>query len=357
MKAIRVNADYELTLAGKKGSSHLISESLEFIAFYLDERPLSTAKKYAPEFLEHVSFFSGHAPQIINTNHYENWWGPLENIALEQKINSKEFTAEFDNDCQVIRRIEDLKIVDEKVYLAKAALGMSGQDIVSFRKGDEDKLQSLLGRSGSLIIEPLYDRRRDFSHYVFPSGETICYENLVNSGFQYKGTLFTNLHAPVKEGLRFYSEVPEDEWKNFEDHVLRVTQSVRREGAGGGFSLDSFSYQEEGKQKIRSVSEINYRKTMGLVTWLLSQKFCKGNSWSLLILGKTRSKGSSFEALKNSIEPVAFNPNSGKGCLLLSPGDTRFEAFFLSANSHEEGKDLFQKLKQLLPDTQFTIEI
>ena len=357
MKAIKVNADYEMTLAGKKGPSSLINESLEFIALYLDERPLFSAKKYAPEFLEHVFSYTGNHPQIVNSGAFENWWGALENIPLEQRINSKEFTAALSDETQIISQTEDLKITGDKTYIAKAPLGMSGQDIVSFRKGEENKVHSLLSKTGNLIIEPLYEREWDFSHYVFPSGESICYENLVNSAFQYKGTLFSDLRAPVKQSLRFYSEIEEGEWRKFQNEFVKVSESLRKEGAHGGFSLDSFTYKKDGDRKIRAVCEVNYRKSMGLVTWLLSKKYSKENSWSLLILGKSKKKENSFQSIKKRISPVALDLDSGRGCLLLSPGNTRFEAFFLSAGSHTEGRELFLKLTQLLPDTEFTVEI
>jgi hypothetical protein len=124
-------------------------------------------------------------------------------------------------------------------------------------------------------------------------------------------------------------------------------EEVKKSGVSGGYSVDSFIYKSSDGIRIRTACEINYRKTMGLVAYLLSTKFTSGR-WSLFILGKGLRRPDAFSYVQNTVKEVP-------GCLHLSPGDTRFEMFLLSAGSREEGMKNLCLLKELLPDCQFSI--
>ena len=89
---------------------------------------------------------------------------------------------------------------------------------------------------------------------------------------------------------------------------------------------------------------------MGLVAWLLSTKYANDNQSSMLVLGHSLKASASFEFIEERIKNL-------QGCLHLSPGDTRFEIFFIAASDLEKVKEKFQELKKLLPDGQFSVEI
>lgn len=349
MKPIRVNADYEVELFTGTKAPAGINQSLEFLAFFVSERPVFTLKKYEHTYLCHVEKITGRRPEIVVSGDYENWWGELKDLQLERKLNSKEFCTGFTGG-KLVSDVSEIALNDDRIYLAKNPHGMSGQNIVSFRRNDTSQVAQSLKRFGSVIIEPLLDRVYDFSHYVFPDGTKICYENLVDQKFQYKGTLFTDLQSPHVESLRFYSEVSEGRWQQFLKDTETIICTYANAGAKQGFSIDSFLYREEGELFIRAMSEVNYRKTMGLIAWLLSKKFAEAGQWTLFILGRKKEK-ISFDQMKGDLKEVAEN------VILLSPGDTRFEMFFLKASNHEEGKKLFQRLRNLLPYTEFAVEI
>ncbi len=346
MKPIKVNADYEITLFENKSPPKVINHSLEFLALYLENRPLVTDKFYSKNFIEHVTQISGSVPSFSNEVEFENWWGSLKNIPLEKKLNSKLFSSRFTPGLQVISDISHLNIQEGQIYLAKNPFGMSGQNFVKFQKGEEYELLPQLKKSKSLLIEPFLDRKKDFSHYVFPDGTYIGYENIVDDRFQYKGSIFTNLNDPSFKSLSFYHEVSKSEWDRFENEFQSIREAMKSEGAIEGYSVDSFTYFEDGKLKIRTCSEINYRKTMGLVTWLLSKKYANDNQSSMLILSHSLKSSGEFSTIK-----------SLQGCLHLSPGDTRFEIYFIAASDSEKLKEKFHELKILLPDGQFSVEI
>ena len=347
MKPIKVNADYEIALFERRASPEIINHSLEFLALYLEELPLCSSKEYKQEFLEHVESLTGRKPEIVKSKEWINWWGNLSNISLEQKLNSKEFTAGLTHDSHIITALEELKIEDEKKYLAKNPFGMSGQNLIVFKKGEESKLESLLQKTKKLVIEPYLERVADFAHYVLPDGGMIGYENIVDQNFQYKGTIFNDLSYPSTDKLSFFGDISAEEWDKFHLELNLIVKEVMKSGVKGGYSIDSFTYKTKDGIKIRTACEINYRKTMGLMAWLLSKKYSQ-KKWSLFILGKSLKKENAFSYVQNLVRNVP-------GCLHLSPGDTRFEMFLLSADTREEGLRLMKTLKELLPDCQFSI--
>jgi len=347
MKPIKVNADYEIALFEKRASPEIINHSLEFLALYLEDRPLCSSKEYKENFLQHIERVSGRKPEIVKSKEWVNWWGSLSDLPLEQKLNSKEFTAELSQDSQIITSIDELRINEGQTYLAKNPFGMSGQNLIVFKKGEESQIELLLKKTKKLIIEPYLDRLADFSHYVLPDGNMIAYENIVDQNFQYKGTIFNDLANPSPGNLSFYNKISLHEWERFHQELNLIVEEVKKSGVSGGYSVDSFIYKTRDGIKIRTACEINYRKTMGLVAYLLSTKFTSGK-WSLFILGKGLRRPDAFSYVQNTVKEVP-------GCLHLSPGDTRFEMFLLSAGSREEGMKNLGLLKELLPDCQFSI--
>lgn len=340
MKSIKFNADYESVLFANKPAP-VINQALEFLAFFVDERPLITSKKYSEDYLNYVAAITGLKPVLKKEGQAENFWGKLENLPLEKKLNSKIESSKFIIDQKwclhtyIIHSLEELTGLDDRIYLAKNPFGMSGQNFVTFNKCAVNKVEPLL-KFGAVIVEPLFDRKYDFSHYVFPDGKTICYQNLVDDKFQYRGTVFNDFKNATIENLGFYSELSQSEWKKFQEQLGAIIQFYRSQGAVDGFSVDSFVYVERGELKIRVMSEINYRRTMGLVCYLLAERFAE-QPWCAFLLAK---------ANEHKTIPV------DKSMIQLSPGDSRYEMFFLSG-----GKEKFQELKRLLPNCQFAVEL
>lgn len=355
MKSIKVNADYEAVLFGKKESLPVINQALEFLALYVDERPLLSQKKYSTEFLAHVESFTGHKPVIKKDGPFENWWGELSHIELEQRLNSKEMSTRLNiekgwaDDTHIINEVRELKVLrDERKYLGKNPYGMSGQNFLLVGR-------TLPPQSYPMIVEPLLDRVYDFSHYIFPNGQKICYQNIVDKRYQYRGTIFQNYTMPVVENLKFFSEIDSSDWDKFNEALKEIIAIYQTSELKTGFSVDSFVYKENNQLKIRCLSEVNYRRTMGEVAFRLSLKFGGVRRWSMFLLAKKSALD--FHSLKEKIKPLEWTPDYSSGVILLSPEDVRFEMYFLSATDEEEGKRLFEELKKLLPDTELTIDI
>lgn len=341
----KFNADYESVLFHGKEAPPVINQSLEFLYLYLEDAPLHSSKQYSNEFLEHVESISGVKPRIFSQGLYENWWGPLKDISHERRVNSKEMSARFIEDSQIIYSIDELNLDRFKQYLAKPLSEMSGRGFSTFDHEHLKGVEELLKKKSPVIVEPLLNRKFDFSHYILPDKD-ICYENIVDSHFQYKGTTFRNLKNPSAKSLSFYDKITDKEWSGFFKIFSTIKDTYVEANVKDMYSIDSFVYLERDTLKIRAMTEVNVRKTMGYIAWKLSEKFAKNAQWSQFLLAKNKGK-LSFKSMKEKAQSL--------GCLYLSPGDTRFEIFFLMAKSEEEGKLKSEELKRLLPDTEFPI--
>lgn len=351
MKSIKVNADYESVLFYNKPLP-LMNESLEFLALYLSEKPLLSQKKYSDSFLDHVESFTGQRPLIVKDRPYENWWGELRDIELERKLNSKEMSSEFYNDNFILESIDQLPVLAGDTYLAKNPFGMSGQNFSLVEEGRLQNLEIML-KKGKVILEPFFDRLYDFSHYVYPNGMSVCYQNIVDHKFQYRGTVFNDYTAPIAENLSFYKKIDLIVWEKFKQEMILIQKKYHRNEAKSGFSIDSFVYNLSDNLFIRAISEVNYRRTMGQVAFELSVKFGGIRKWSAFVLCK--SKGIGFLEMKKKLLELEWEPETSRGVIILSPGDVRYDIFFLSAINEEEGRYLLKEMSDLLPSAEFSI--
>jgi hypothetical protein len=358
MSALKVNADYETELFGYSKAPLIVNQSLEFLAFFLSDRPVYTSKKYTPDYLDYVERITGHRPETISTGEFENYWGPLKNLELEKWWNSKITTTElvikkgWCHHTFIIRNSSEIKDINwARDYLLKDPFGMSGQrfkilyehmDLPEKRIHIENAL-----KNGPIIIEPFFKRKFDFSQYVFPDGKIISYENIVDKNFQYKGSLFSDLTHPELTSLNFYKLIHENEWESYQTQTLEIVNFFSKYKNEIGYSIDSFIYEEDGQFKIRALSEVNYRRTMGRVAYELSLRYGHGKSWTMLKLIKSNPKINFRKTLHRFLE--------NKSVVLFSPGDTRFEILLLLADDKFEGEKLMIHLNELLSDGQSTI--
>jgi hypothetical protein len=352
MKALKVNGDYEQVLFYAESGSASVNLTLECFVLFLEDRPLFTKKKYSQDYLAYVEEVSGNKPQFVSEDECENWWGRLEDQDLERFLNSKITSSEINLKYQwcpglkIIWSVDDLDHFPGDV-LFKNPYGMSGQKFKFFRRDSSfEEQKEWVTRSlahGDLIREPHLHRVRDFSHYVYSNGEEIAYQNLIDAKGQYRGTLFQDYKRPMLESLSFFDQVDWTEFrKQFEIIKTEYKSSV-------DYSVDSFVYDEAGQWKVRSLCEVNARRTMGRVAYDLSQKYAGDSKWTYFFMTKPQGD---FKVLKKKLHPLLEN-----GLILLTPGDTRYEMFFLSAKDATEGREKLRLFNDLLPNTHTAIEI
>ena len=358
MKAFRVNADYEYELFHQKTAPPAINQTIEFFLFFLSTHPLYSQRKYSAEYLKYVEKLTGRVPQVVNQGVFENFWGSLNNRELEKWWNSKITSTEliiqkgWCVDTQIIHNPDDLKKLNwNRDLLIKDPYGMSGQkfQLLGLKLPLKERQDSLIRalQGGPLIVEPWFKRKYDFSQYIFSDGQQIAYQNLVNEKFQYKGTVFNNLKSASLKDLTFYSQVGEEKWSQFCSQTQAIIYFYSRYPNECGYSIDSFIYEEAGELKIRVMSEINYRRTMGRTAYELSKKFATDQAWSALVLIKTSPTSA----------PLWKSFPRSKNVMVLSPGDSRFEVIYLSARDKDQGFKELERINALLPDGQFTIKL
>ena len=357
MKAIKVNADYEVVLFTGQLAPKQLNEAIEFIPFFLDTRPVLSTKHYSADYLSYIEMITGHKPVTVSHGPSENWWGDLKNLNLEKMLNSKITSTEVivgnkwcDATFVIKENFDDTQIVWDRHYIVKDPFGMSGQkfEILSGPKSTNEMM-----KKGPVILEPLFNRVHDFSHYIFPDGKSIAYQNFVDSRFQYKGSFYPKLSESNISNLSFYSEIDPSEWMKFKTQFDKIVETYRNMGATGGFSIDSFTYREDGILKIRTMSEVNYRRTMGRVAFELGERFASQSGWTLFVLMKPQK----FSDLKIKLEPVLWTPEKKEGVIILSPGDSRFSMLYLISENESTGNDLIEKLNVLLPSGEFPVKL
>ena len=351
MRAIKVNGDYESVLFLNK-TLPVVNENLEFLALFLSETPIYSTVDYDPLYLNYVESVTGRKISLIRKGDYVNWWGPLKNIDKERWLNSKLTSAEYNQlnnlgNSLIIRDDTDAKVINfhKKTYLAKDPFGMSGKGIKKIKNKDE------LPSSYPYILEPFLQRTKDFSHYFFADGRIIAYENLVDDKFQYRGSIFKKISEPTLENLSFHNEVESSEWLKFISELNKIKAYFISHSIPEmpGFSLDSFVYRDGDVQKIQVMSEVNFRRTMGSCAFELASRFGHGKEWRMLLMGSSKKERSLSEYYKmlESLPEV----------IMLTPINLRFQVFLISADNNKEGKVVFEKLKALLPDSQFSVDI
>lgn len=300
---IKVNIDYESVLFRGKPSP-VANHALEFLAFYLQDLPVLTDLTYDAAFCERIERISGRKVRTVKKGNAANWWGPLADPEHEKWLNSKITSTELAiaegwTDAKIISKSEVKSLQLSRSMIVKDPFGMSGKGVINLSPMKDNHLPAFL--PDQLIVESKHNRRFDFSHFVFPDGETIAYENIVDERFQYRGTI-------IDTTLSFSPLISKAEWDKFNRALDRIREFYG-EVQPFGYSVDSFVYEEGGELKIFPLCEINARRTMGF----LAYEFAK-------LLGNGRKCALSLK------QPI-FTQS-----IKLSPDGAFFDVFF----SHEE---------------------
>ncbi len=281
---IKVNADYEMMLFHRKSGPAYMREALEFLAFYLQDQPVLTTKEYSQEFLAHVKSVSGRTPGIVSKGQPLNWWGPLTDPVREMWLNSKLTSFKlaleqgWTEGC-ILSREEVSLLKVEREMLVKDPHGMSGKGLITLRPEVPVVLPQVM--QGDLIVEPLLNRKYDFSSFIFPDAKVITYQNLVDEKFQYRGTLFSSPEEFTERSLEFYAEIPAAEWQKYSEALKIIRQHYGV--TPYGYSVDSFVHELNGDKRIHILSEVNARRTMGLIGYEMMKLVKKDRKTALTL--------------------------------------------------------------------------
>ena len=175
MMTFIVNLDYEWVLFGKtvpEGRLHRIQKEFEFIFLFVEESKSQLYSNfiYPDDYLNSVRNYVTHLNDITNLKkNLTNWWGKLEKLKEEKKINSKISALEISRKINLLpegvmvvnsveeflQHLDSFSIVEE--FILKDPNSMGGQGNFIFRKRELGrsilKIKSMIN-SGPVIFSP-----------------------------------------------------------------------------------------------------------------------------------------------------------------------------------------------------------
>ncbi len=316
-RPLRFNADFELVLQGLPPKPSL-NATLEFFLFWLEPAPVRTHREYPENYLRYVEALAGQRPRIVKAGEARDWWGSLDKFELARDLNSKASFADWLRARGratgiVCRRWEELvAAVGEGEYLAKKSDGMSGRGHVKVRCSELEGLRSRFDFRTPVVVEPLYARVRDVSALWLPDEERfIYYSNAIDSRFQWRSTtLDSDAFDAAPEGS--------GDWREL---LAELQQDMHARGYAGHFSVDAFFYQRNHRTHFHPGSEVNARRTMGLIAYLFAKR-SRARFFRLALVPAVIT-GEAWEKLSRS-------PHAR----LLSPERNPFVWFAVEADSH-----------------------
>lgn len=148
----------------------------------------------------------------------------------------------------------------------------------------ESFIEKELTKGQGLVAEPWVQRVLDFSSQWNEGkliGLTLCKTSE-------KGRYLSSIVGNYQNWLEKFQ-------KHIDEHLAIVTPFVEKlfhQGFQSHLGIDAFIYQEEGKEKLKAVAEINARKTMGWATLQIEQKKYRNQTIALEIFPLQKEKGS-----------------------------------------------------------------
>lgn len=294
MNCFIVNLDYESSLfdpqyhPNSPASLRAIKE-FEYVFFIVnkDLAILKNIRSYTDEYLNHMKKLGFILPELNpKEEKAKNWWGTLESIELESKLNSKLTSASlaqkyswgFDSGA-LVRTLAEIQshithFPNIKRWLIKKPHSFSGIGHYQLdpKKIDEEKLSHFLDQCS--LLEPLYERVIDIgTTFVIEKGvikKQFMVENFNSVSGSFKGGAGSHNPELFKKYIwnKYHFDLSE-----LEIITQEIVKAYIDLGATSNTQIDSFVYREDGLLKLYALVEVNYRKTMGLVIQSLAEKF------------------------------------------------------------------------------------
>lgn len=343
MKTYKVDLDYEASLFDPhyredSPESQKIIREFEYVFFLVEKTQccLKNFKNYEIKYLDHLKALGFTIPFFNpEASSFEYWWGSHQDKTLEEALNSKITSAQIAkknnwgfSEGAIVTNLEELKDHLKKFpsinkWMLKGPHSFSGIGHNQFEASSfqEDKINRLL--VGELLLEPVYER-------VFDIGTTFEMENgIILRQFMVEN--FNSLAGRFKGGAassnvdkfkKYIAQKYSFSLDELEVNCKKIVEEYRKLGAVSNLQIDSFVYRQDGKLKLYSLVEVNYRKTMGLVIQSLADKY-RDADW--------------IEWKIESNKSLKANPNSSEW-IKISPEGNHFQSFFKAYDSVD--KDL-----------------
>lgn len=342
----RVNDDYELELFMEElgPRPHRMGlHLLDFMFFCMNKEPdatLFTSREYSEDFLSYLRELGLVIPQIVNAGDYYNWYGRLENISKEKRLNSKLYSYEVLNRLKlnpcpnfIVSSREEmanaLKDYSYPIWFLKCPFDMAGWGMRKIHKGTD-----LPEIKRKFILEPELERTLDVSFFFNIRDKSVnFYQNLVMPGGQYfGGVLYQNPDDFDSWMLEKGFDSANEKWRKISDTILF---EIMKEEPEQSFSVDAFFFRTNSGFDVHPMTEINYRETVGGCLLSLRPFLPKRGTGILITL-----------PVKNETDFNTFMPYSNetkKGIIYLSPPGAEQVTFFCSGRNRLEAENMVRK--------------
>lgn len=336
MKNYIANIDYEYQLffLDKKKLTHL-RQQFEFVFFFMNqdkEATLFPYHRYSDTYLKKIETWGYLSPQFSKKEAHP-WWGELQNLPLERKLNSKLTSFNFSQGkewapsqsflLEDFKQLENLNLNLPWVIKDPHELAGRGHFFYPFNSQYQHE-KHLIKRlvETPLIVEPWLERIIDIGTF-YDNGKIIRHINLVGDRGQF-------------QGIRFFEQT-DDFWnylgvkwqKEFYQKEKDIISWVLSEKSGSvlrnSFGWDSFLYRQEKSVGYYPLVELNYRYTMGAFAHSLRAFLPKGG------VGELR-----FTPKFININSYSWSPQDKEGVLLLSPPEHQRQCLLMTAQSLEK---------------------
>lgn len=296
-----VNGEYELDLfKDELGSIREevrlnLRHSLEFLFFFINQDPkskLCSFRNYHKKYFDYLKSLGVVVPEVLNGGEGKNWFGKLENIELEKKLNSKLYTYQLikemgypieyqfevsstDELALAIQSRPDIQWLVKSPYL-EGGMGFEvvtvGSELPNIRYG--------------CVVEPLLERKLDVVyHYNLETKKELVYFGKCSPNGVYQGGLaFENpkmLDAFIEE------KKMGEAFKQLKAFWKELAEKVNAYPLNQPYTFDSFIYKNDKGYQAYPLTEINYRVNKGTLIENLIKFIPKDGVGELVLIADT----------------------------------------------------------------------
>lgn len=273
--ANRVNFDFEASIYKTIGTEKLVnqvSQNLEFIYFFINKRDecLLSSFSYKSEYLKKLSGFSCRTSPIVKqADIIKPWWGNLENIKLEQRLNSKLTSYKVLKDLDLLPN--EIALINKDKAWSKSGRFIFKHPFLFSGAGNSKRLPPK--RDLTFIVEPEFDILFNLGHRFDYKENTINhYITLSRASGSFAGGIFLE-----KNKLQSLLDLYKLDLEEIEKKIELVLSSYYLLGARDSLQIDSFIYRDKTEYKIYIGHDVQHRKTMGDFLLCLGDYFDQDN--------------------------------------------------------------------------------
>ena len=300
------NFDYELALeASLKNKTYTPNKRMNNEFSYLF---LWCESKFNKVLLSDIDFGPGYIDSISKTLGFEvktswtkkssekigNWWGKLENIPLELKLNSKVYHQKLLKTVKPKHFIHGIvcskgEFISSGDYFFRSEYGFAGMGSFRFKN------KSFIPRAG--VVTPFLSKKLDLSCF-YNNGETKIYINEISKMNSFYGCKVFKNDDFLTEELRrrgIDDSTVKESFQEVIEVILGKYPELKK------FQIDGI-YTDDNQCLI---NEINYRKSMGQIALKLLEYFPDKSSLKFSLIPKKNFKFKSNMSVmtpKNSYE-------------------------------------------------------